>query len=130
MNEIANEYLYGVDPQYREIAERVISVIESIDPSFTMAVKWKQLTFALNGDFHHWICAIALTKKSVNLLFHFGGLLDDTNNVLKSGASKFLRKIEFCTLSDIDEQIISNLVSQAIDKLPYFIDNWKELNKK
>ena len=94
-----------------------------------MAVKWNQFTYAYNADFHHWICGISITKNAVGLNFHFGGLLDDPNGVFKSGSSAFLRKIEYRTIEDVNEGIILNFLSQALDRLEYFKENWKEIQK-
>ena len=112
------------------IAQNLSSIILSIDSAMCLSIKWKKLTFALNDDFHHWICAINFTKKGTVLYFHFGGLLNDEYNVLISGESSFLRKIEFKTIEEIDKKIIKNYVKQAILKLDFFKNNWKEINAK
>ncbi|HOX41826.1 MAG TPA: DUF1801 domain-containing protein [bacterium] len=83
------EFTTNLDSKAVEIVEKLAGVIASVDSQLTSDIKWRQLTFALEGDYHHWICAIAVTKKSVNLVFHFGGLLDDPDKVLIAGTSKF-----------------------------------------
>jgi hypothetical protein len=88
------------------------------------------MTYALDSDFHHWICAIATAKASVGLNFHFGGLLEDPQGVFKVGSSKFLRKIEYKSVKDVDEGVILNFLKQAVDRLPYFKENWKEIQGK
>jgi hypothetical protein len=123
------ELKQNLEPQATEIVKKLFDVINSVDNRLTSDIKWRQLTFALEGNYHHWICAIAVTKKSVNLVFHFGGLLDDPNKILIAAASKFFRKIEFQSVDNIDEKQIKKLIFQAIDKLPYFKENWKTLNK-
>jgi hypothetical protein len=92
--------------------------------------RWGKPTFGLNGDFHYWICAIEILKNRVSLIFHFGGLLSDERNRLIAGTSKFLRKIEYVKLDNIDEFEIKCFIQKAIEKLPYFKENWKELYKK
>ena len=126
---ILNDYLRNVEPQFQEIIKKIFNIIQLHKINYDVAIKWKQLTFAFNNDFNHWICAIGTTKKSVNLVFHFGGLLEDKNNLFKTGTSKFLRRIEHKTLSDINEKQVNVLLNQAIDKLQYFKDNWKDINK-
>jgi len=57
-------------------------------------------------------------------------LLCDEKNRLIAGTSKFLRKIEYESLDSIDEEEIKNFIQKAVEKLPYFKENWRELNKK
>ncbi|HEX3029204.1 MAG TPA: DUF1801 domain-containing protein [Clostridia bacterium] len=77
------EYLLNIKPEFKDIANSLIEIILSTCEKLSIAIKWKRLTFAYNVDFHDWICAIDITKNSVNLIFHFGGLLEDKKNLLK-----------------------------------------------
>ncbi len=130
-NDVIDEFCSQTQAdEFKEIVHNLSSIILSIDSAICVSVKWKKLTFALNDDFHHWICAINFTKKGTVLYFHFGGLLNDEYNVLISGESSFLRKIEFKTAQEIDKKIIKSYVKQAILRLDYFRDNWKEINAK
>jgi hypothetical protein len=122
-------FLSKANPEYQEIITLVMSDIESVNENLHGSIKWGNYTYALSGDFHHWICAVAITKKSVNLIFHYGGLLDDKKGILIAGTSKFLRKIEFQNKEDIDRETVKEFVIKAIDKLDYFKKNWKEINK-
>ena len=90
-------------------------------------MKWEQLTYAKNADFHHWIVGIKVTKKFVGLVFHFGGLLEDPRGVFNCGASKFARKIEYRQMDDIDVDVLQALLRQATDKVTYFKEHWKEI---
>ena len=56
------------------------------------AVKWNRLTFTAGGDWHHWVCAVAATRKGVNLVFHKGSLLADPAGLLV-GDGKYTRQI-------------------------------------
>lgn len=117
-------------PDFKKIAQRIYSSILKAKSDFDVDIKWQQFTFAQNHDFHHWICAIKSTKKSVDLVFHYGGLLEEKNGFFKAGISKFFRKLEYLSLNDIRDDIINDLISQALAKWQYFKDNWKEINKK
>lgn len=114
----------------KKIFDAVISAVRASDKNLEASTKWGKLTFSFKGDFHHWICAISPTKKSVNLIFHFGGLLTDKKKAFKSGESFFLRKLEYKSLNEVNPAIINDFVNQAINKLDYFRLNWKELNKQ
>jgi hypothetical protein len=124
---LVSEFTAKTDPALGAIVERLVAVVDGSGHELDAAVKWRQLTFAHRGDFHHWICAVAVTKRAVGLNFHFGGLLDDPDGLFKSGSSRFLRKLEYLTLEDIDEPVLLGLLSQAIDRLDYFRDNWKAI---
>jgi hypothetical protein len=85
-----------------------------------------KMVFAVNSDFHHWICSISVTKKYVGLNFHFGSYLTDHSNILKTGSSRFLRQIQLASVSEIDEHIIADLICQAVNKLGEFKRTWKQ----
>ncbi len=129
LQELVADLTKSATNESRKIVERLVRIIEGSKPPLDAAVKWRQLTFAQNGDFHHWICAIAVTKHGVALSFHFGGLLDDPHGVFKAGSSHFLRKIEYRTFRDVDDAVVRNMISQAVNRLEYFKQNWKELQK-
>jgi hypothetical protein len=126
---LAGDFAQGAKPEYAEIVMRLAKIISSHPVKLDAAIKWKKLTFALQGDFHHWICAIGITKKSVDLIFHYGGLLSDTGGIFRAGESKFLRKIEYQTMADIDEAVVHDFIQQAIDKNQYFKENWKQIQR-
>lgn len=130
MNKAVEEFYNSVPENHKEIVAKLSQTILKSNNKLSEDIKWKKLTFGFDNDFYHWICQINCTKKSVVLYFHFGRLLEDKYNVLIIGQSKFLRKIEFKSLKDIDEIIINDYLSQAINKLDYFKDNWKDLIKK
>ena len=112
------------------IARRIIQEIRKAKKPLDAAIKWNQLTFAKDGDFHHWICALRISKRCVTLSFHFGGLLDDARGVLRAGTSRFLRTLVFATVQEVDEAPIESYVAQAIKKLPYFIENWQAIQQE
>lgn len=123
------EFLNSVDDALKPIANTLIDSLIHNNPNFDFAIKWKRLTFALNHDFHHWLCAVQSMKKSIGLVFHFGGLLDDPNKFFIKGESRFLRKIEYKSIEEIDTSSIQFFIDQAIGRLEYFKANWRELNK-
>jgi hypothetical protein len=129
-HQLLTDFTKNIGPEFKRIVQRLDEIIEGSGKRLDVAVKWRQLTYAYNTDFHHWICGISITKNTVGLNFHFGGLLDDPNGVFKSGSSMFLRKIEYRTIEDVDEGVILGFLVQALDKLEYFKENWKEIKKR
>lgn len=55
-------------------------------------MKWGRLTFTVNGDWHHWLCGIASSKRGTRLVFHKGALLEDPDRVL-TGAGRYTREV-------------------------------------
>ena len=45
-------------------AELVAGVIDRHPSALDMALKWGRATYAIEGDFHHWLCQIGITKKA------------------------------------------------------------------
>lgn len=119
-----------ISPDFLDVFNKITKTIESIDEKLDCEIKWGKLTYGLSGDYHHWICGIAQTKKSINLTFHFGGLLEDKNKKFIVGESFFLRKLEYKSIGDVDVEIIKDFVKQAINKVDYFKANWKILGKE
>jgi hypothetical protein len=128
--EIKKTYLSRINPDFKGIIESLTKAIESADKKLDCDIKWGRLTYGLSGDYHHWICGIAQTKKAISLIFHFGGILDDKNKKFIAGDSFFLKKLEYSTINDVDQEVIKDFIKQAINKLDYFKNNWRELNKK
>jgi hypothetical protein len=127
MSDLLQAFTQSANPAVAAIVERIDAAIHSASPDLDREVKWGQLTYARDGDFHHWICAIKITKNFVGLSFHFGGLLDDPAGILIAGGSKFLRKIEYRRAEEVDGGVIRDFVAQAVVKREYFKAHWKEI---
>ena len=76
------------------------------------AVKWNRLTFTVDGDWHHWVCAVAATKKAVNLVFHKGSLLADPADLL-TGDGKYTRQVS-AARALAEPEDVAGLVRDAI----------------
>jgi len=127
MGALCSEFTQSASPEFKPIVEKIDKIMRESEPDLSSAIKWSQLTYAKDGDFHHWICAIKITRKFVSLSFHFGGLLDDPEKIFIAGASKFMRKIEYRRTDEVDPKTISGFIHQALDKLEYFKTNWREI---
>ena len=121
------EFAAVVDPKQRAVVERLAAILEGSTEPLDMAVKWRRLTFARGNDFHNWICGISATKSTVDLVFHFGGLLPDPDSRFIAGTSRFLRKLEFRSPADLDEDLILGFTNMALSRLQYFKENWKAI---
>lgn len=90
-----------------ELAELVRGAGVDLDE----AVKWRRLTFTAGGDWHHWLCAIAVSAKGVSLTFHKGALLPDPAGLLH-GEGRYVRQVPHETAMSHPREI-SALVQQA-----------------
>jgi hypothetical protein len=124
-----DEFLAGVVSESRPVVERIVAAVRARTP-LAAAVKWGQLTFAVGNDFDHWICGVAASKRRVNLTFHFGNLLDAPVGLFEPSDAKFVRKISFESAGSVDEEVVGDLVDQAVTALPMFKQFWGEYRKK
>jgi hypothetical protein len=109
---ILTAYFEEVDARLRPTVERLIDVVVDALPDAEPALKWGRLTFTRNGDWHHWVCAIAPARKAVRLLIHKGALLADPRGVLE-GDGRYLRAITFSAPDDVDADLIAPFLREA-----------------
>lgn len=120
------EYLAGARPDAAPIVAAIDAAIRAAVP-LESAIKWRQLTYGVGGDFHHWICAIAVTKRQVTLNFHFGALLGDPEGAFRQGTSKFMRMLDYASPAQVDASLIGRRVVDAVSRLGYFKANWQRI---
>jgi hypothetical protein len=108
-------HLADLDPAWRSTAERVIAVILEELPDAQHERKWGRLTFTRGDDWHHWICAIAPSKKTVKLVIHKGALLDDSQGAME-GTGRYTRSISFRAPEEVDPGVLGPLLRQAADR--------------
>jgi hypothetical protein len=120
------EYLASARPDAAPIVTAIDAAIRAAAPLAT-AIKWRQLTYGVDGDFHHWICALAVTKKQVTLNFHFGALLADPEGAFRQGTSKFMRMLDYTSPEAVDAGLIARRVTEAVARLDYFKANWQRI---
>ncbi len=119
------DYLLTITPDFVPLVAAIDEVLRG-EIGLDVAIKWKQPTYAYQGDYHHWICAVAVTRKGVSLRFHFGSLLQDKDGVLRTGTSKFMRSLDYRSLADFNKEL-SAFAREALSRLEYFKANWKEI---
>jgi hypothetical protein len=112
---IIDEHLPELDPAWRSTVAELIDVILEELPDAQHELKWGQLTFTRNGDWHHWICAISATKSEVKLVIHKGSLLDDPQRALE-GTGRYRRSIPFRSADEIDREVVAPIIRQATDR--------------
>jgi hypothetical protein len=86
------DWLHKWSPAQREQAQSLAAIVHAADEAVAEAIKWGRLTFTIGGNWHHWLCAVAITRRQVSLVFHKGSLLEDPSKLLHGG-SRYLRQI-------------------------------------
>ena len=110
-------FLSGLPRDTAPIAARIAEAVSS-SADLDAAVKWKQLTFACDGDFDHWICAVSATTRSAALVIHFGSLLN--RDEFDPSEAKFTRRVTYRAVDEVNDRLIAELVTLAIEALPTF----------
>ncbi len=101
-----------LDERSRPIVRCLIDLVLDVLPDAQQDWKWGQLTFTRHGDWHHWICAIACTKKAVKLVIHNGALLADPRGVMQ-GDGQYLRAIGFRSSEEVDASVVAPILREA-----------------
>lgn len=117
---VRDAYLETKDPCLTPLVRALDKDVMTAQPNLDSKVSQGMLTFGLDGDFHHWVCAIEATKSTVCLRFHFGTLLDDACGVHWLGSGKYLRSMRYSSAAEIDHAVVREYVSDAVSKLPSF----------
>ncbi len=116
------EFTTGLAPEFSQTVNRLDETIHHA-ARLDSAIKWRQLTYAVDADYHTWICAINVTKKLVTLRFHFGGLLADPEGVLRAGESQWMRSLDFKPGEAVR---VERLVREAVGKREEFKEEGKK----
>jgi hypothetical protein len=101
-----------LDERSRTTVQRLIELILDVLPDAQHERKWGRLTFTREGDWHHWICAIASTKNAVKLVVHKGALLGDPRGVME-GEGRYSRSIAVRSPEQIDADILAPILREA-----------------
>jgi hypothetical protein len=87
-NSVLEGYVTGIpDPRAERNVRELDRVIIGTHPDFDLAIKYRILMYALDGDFGTWVCAINAGRRHVALSFLYGVMLGDPRQVLRGGSS-------------------------------------------
>lgn len=116
-------WLDQLAPDRRAEAEELAGLVrDAVGPQDELdeAIKWNRLTFTADGNWHHWVCAVSVTKRAASLMFHKGVLLEDPRGLLE-GEGQYLRGTSYERAHD-DPGAIAGLVRQAVDRQTDMLD--------
>ena len=114
------EWLRKWSPAEQEQAQNLAAAVHAADEAIAEAIKWGRLTFTVDDNWHHWLCAIAVAKRGVSLVFHKGSLLEDPANLLQ-GAGRYLRQIPY-DQAVAHAEAVTALVREAITHQTEMLD--------
>ena len=115
-------YLAGVDPASGPFVRALDDAIGAAHAGFTVAIKYKILMYALEGDWRTWVCAIDASRRGVCLRFLYGVLLDDPRRVLRAGSS-VLKTWDFAAGDAVDPAAVGAYVNEAVARYPEYKAN-------
>jgi hypothetical protein len=113
------EWLARHDARRAEV-DALAELVHAASTDIEEAVRWRRLTFTAGDDWHHWLCAVAVTARGVNLMFHKGALLDDPARLLR-GEGRYLRQVPYDRAVEHPEEI-AELVRQAVARQTDMLD--------
>ena len=114
------EWLHKWSPTQQEQAQNLAAVVHAAEKAVAEAIKWRRLTFTVDDNWHHWLCAVAVTKGGVSLVFHKGSLLEDPAGLLQ-GEGRYLRQVPYDQAAAHPEAVTA-LVREAIARQAEMLD--------
>lgn len=121
-------YLAGVDEAGRAPLAALDTVVRAAHPGFDVAVKYQLLTYAIDADWRHWVCAVNASKRGLCLRFLYGVIMDDELGVLRAGTANLMTWD--LTYDAVEGQAdgIGAYVRQAVALFPHYRQNAKQIN--
>ena len=122
-NRVLEEYLTTIpDPRAARVVRELDRIVRRTHPDFDVAIKYKILMFALDGDFGTWVCAINAGRRQVALNFLYGVMLDDPKRALRAGSS-VLMSWDIGFEDDVDAAAVAAYVAEAVRRNPEYTAN-------
>ncbi len=110
-----SRHLNEFKPINKDIANLIINLALEVNSEFDCEIKWDQITFTLNQNWHHWIFSVSEARQGVTVSFHKGALLKDPRKILR-GTGSHLRTIKYEYPEKVDPSYLKMMITQAIDK--------------
>ena len=130
MSAVLEEYIVSlVDPRGERVVREVDRIIRKAHRGFDTAIKYKILMYALDGDFHTWVCAINSGRRRASLNFLYGVLLDDPRKVLRGGTS-VLMSWDFDFDEGVDATAVGAYVAEAARRKGEYVANRQTVQDK
>ncbi len=102
-------YIAQLEIWQAEIVSAVRKIVLAAIPEAEEAIKWAQPVYSVNGPFAY----IKAFKSSVNFGFWRGVDIDDPGELLQGSGEK-MRHVKLTNLDDVDQQVFTDFVNQAV----------------
>ena len=120
------EYLQIYDDAAGVAFVQLDAAIRAAAPELESAIKYRLLSYTVERDWRHWVCAVNATKSAVCLRFLWGVLLDDPLGVLRPGTST-LMTWDLPRGTDVDAAAVGSYVRNALAERDHFLANAAEI---
>ena len=121
------QYLEIYDDEAGAAFVQLDAAIRKAAPELETAIKYRLLSYTVERDWRHWVCAVNATKSAVCLRFLWGVLLDDPLGVLRPGSST-LMTWDLPRGADVDADAVGRYVREALDKRDHFLANAEQIS--
>jgi hypothetical protein len=95
-------------------------LVRTAAPELGAAVKYRMLTYAIDGNWWRWVAAISTTRQAVNLRLLYGTRLESGVGVLRPGSSH-LANLDLAPGAPLDADLVRRLVREAVDRHAEFL---------
>ena len=121
------EYLAIYDDAAGHMFVALDAAIRAAAPELETAIKYRLLSYTVERDWRHWVCAVNATKSAVCLRFLWGVLLDDPLGVLRKGSST-LMTWDIPRGAAVDSAAVASYVRNALATRNHFIANAAQIS--
>lgn len=108
MHEVVEKVIADLDPDRRALVMALHSLISAAAPQASLAIKWRNLTYAAPKDF----CAIVIHQAHVNLQLWNGAELPDPAGLL-TGTGKQMRHVRLLPGAALPEAELRALLQEC-----------------
>jgi hypothetical protein len=105
-----DEYLADHPQKMRILSRKLRNLILEVEPEFDEVIRWKNLTYGKGK----MLLAIVIHKDHINLEYANGRLLSERGYRLE-GTGKNLRHLKIRTDSDLESELIPELIRKSIE---------------
>ena len=122
-----DEYLAIYDDAAGRLFVQLDAAIRGEAPELDVAIEYRLLSYTVDRDWRHWVCAVNATKSAVCLRFLWGVLLDDPLGVLRPGTST-LMTWDLPRGSTVDTAAVASYLRNALATRDHFLANAEQIS--
>ena len=121
------EYLTRYDDAAGRVMVDLDASIRAAAPELEVAIKYRLLSYTVERDWRHWVCAVNATKSAVCLRFLWGVLLEDPLRILRPGTST-LMTLDIPRDGEVDAAAVATYVRDALATRDHFLAHDEEIS--